>query len=55
MYSEKELARYLQLIVDDYAETFDVVKFHRRLHIKEVHLRRRGGLPKTYIQLRRLI
>ena len=55
MYSEKELARYLQTIVDDYVENFNTARFHRRLHIKEVHLRRRGGLPKTYVQLRRLI
>ncbi len=55
MYSEKELAKYLQTIVDDFVEDSNLAKLHRRLHIKEVHLRRRGNLPKTFVQVRRLI
>jgi hypothetical protein len=55
MYSEKDLAMYLKLILDEYAENLDKKKLLRQLNIKEVHLKRRGGLPKEFILLRRLV
>lgn len=44
LFADKELTDYMGRVLEDLRRDSDITKALRRLHIKEVHLRRTGDL-----------